>query len=146
VWFQARYLWVFRLSGWPRDIKPLSNPTMSPEKIEICGVPFQSLKISWNRLTSATVRSVDRGRSHATLPACFADDLLPKFPSLRRYNPPEYTDYSSQTEKIKGLLRRRHRKVSWIPYTSSSSRIPCQRNVYPEISPRPGAPLILSLD
>jgi len=59
--------------GWGGDtvVKqsvPLSNPTMSPEKIEISGViPFQSLQISWNRLTSAKARY------------CNAEDLVQLF-------------------------------------------------------------------
>jgi len=35
------------------------NPTASPTKIELHQVPIQSLMISWNRLTSATVHWVD---------------------------------------------------------------------------------------
>jgi hypothetical protein len=34
---------------------PLLNPKMRPEKIEILGVSFQSIQISWNHLTSAKV-------------------------------------------------------------------------------------------
>jgi hypothetical protein len=41
--------------------QPLSllNPTASPEKIELDGVSFRSLHISWNRLISATVSCVN---------------------------------------------------------------------------------------
>ncbi len=38
---------------------PLMNPTASPTKIELNQVSIQSLMISWNRLTSATVNWVD---------------------------------------------------------------------------------------
>jgi hypothetical protein len=34
---------------------PLLNPTASPEKIEICGIPLQSLQISWDHISSAKV-------------------------------------------------------------------------------------------
>jgi hypothetical protein len=46
---------------------PLLDPTVSPEQIEICGVPFQWLQISWNHLSSAKV-------GH-----CGLDDLMQLF-------------------------------------------------------------------
>ena len=38
---------------------PLLDSTVSPEEIELCGIPFQSLQISWNQLTSATIKDFD---------------------------------------------------------------------------------------
>jgi hypothetical protein len=60
--FQSRLHTVRRLKitcwdGWGDIDRPVppSNPKMNPEKIEIYGLSFQSLQISWNRLTSAKV-------------------------------------------------------------------------------------------
>ena len=47
------------VDGWRPDIQPLSNPTMSPENIEIRALPFQSLQILWNQLASATFHAVE---------------------------------------------------------------------------------------
>jgi hypothetical protein len=38
---------------------PLFHPNMSPETIEITGIAPQSLQISWNHLTSASIVDVD---------------------------------------------------------------------------------------
>jgi hypothetical protein len=48
---------ICRDANWDDINRPVppSNPKMNPEKIEICGLPFHSLQISWNRLTSAKV-------------------------------------------------------------------------------------------
>jgi hypothetical protein len=58
-------LWRLKLivgSKWREEIDdfvPLLNPTASPEKIEIFGVPFQSLQISWNHLSFAKAHGFD---------------------------------------------------------------------------------------
>jgi hypothetical protein len=64
--FQSHLLTVRRLRircrDWWNDINrpvPPSNPKMNPEKIAIYDLSFQSLQISWNRLTSATVEGWD---------------------------------------------------------------------------------------
>jgi len=38
---------------------PLFDSTVSPEEIELCGIPFQPLQFSWNQLTSATIKDFD---------------------------------------------------------------------------------------
>jgi len=48
-----------RSSGKSNQPLSLLNPTASPEKIELRNVSFQSLQISWNRLTSAKVNDFD---------------------------------------------------------------------------------------
>jgi hypothetical protein len=56
-----RSLRIHATGGWQRvtNRPVLSNLTIRPEKIEIRGVPFQSLQISWNYLTSAEVATFD---------------------------------------------------------------------------------------
>jgi hypothetical protein len=67
--FQSHLLAVRRLKircrdgwvGWDDINRPVppSNPKMNPEKIELYRLPFQSLQISWNHLTSAKVEDWD---------------------------------------------------------------------------------------
>jgi len=59
--FPYHHLKKLRISSSPDDGQnqpvPLLNPKVSPEEIDIAGVSFRWLQISWNHLTSATVHS-----------------------------------------------------------------------------------------
>jgi len=52
------YMW-----HWEHDIKPIPflNSKVSPEMIDIVGIPLRSLQISWNRLSTARVDCFDLG-------------------------------------------------------------------------------------
>jgi hypothetical protein len=52
---------IYALQPHERSDQPLSllNPTASPEKVEFTGVPFRSLQISWDRITSAKIDHFD---------------------------------------------------------------------------------------
>jgi hypothetical protein len=54
----VRRLRIVCTDDWEETNQP-AVPTMNPEKIEIDGLPFKSLHVSWNHLTSAKVRYWD---------------------------------------------------------------------------------------
>jgi hypothetical protein len=144
--FQSHLLTVKRLSiscgaSMNRPVSP-SNPKMNPEKIEIYGLSFQSLQISWNHLTSAKINGWDLEGiaqlfQHASqMTHCHISQL--------RRGAPNYAMPPIIHQRLQSLQCDKYRRDDdLVTILLSSLTLPCLRTIRTDLTPAANIPALV---